>query len=69
MYDVFDILKERVLYFDIDFVIYIKKFFELFIFIGNYFGEFMNEFDEGDYIIEFVVVGFKNYVYEIFKDN
>lgn len=50
-----------------DFVIYVMKEGEWEFFIGDYFGEFINELDEGDWIIEFVCNGFKNYVYQIYK--
>lgn len=48
-----------------DFVIYVMKEGEWEFFIGDYFGEFINELEEGDWIIEFVCNGLKNYVYQI----
>ena len=67
LYDALDTLKERVLYFDTDSVIYTKKPAESSIHTGNYLGEFTNELDEGDHITEFVAAGPKNY--ETFKGN
>ena len=69
LYDALDTLKERVLYFDADSVIYTKKPAESSIPTGNYLGEFTNELDEGDHITEFVAAGPKNYAYETFKEN
>ena len=69
LYDALDTLKERVLYFDTDSVIYTKKPAESSIPTGNYLGEFTNELDEGDHITEFVAAGPKNYTYETFKGN
>ena len=69
LYDALDTLKERVLYFDTDSVIYTKKPAESSIPTGNYLGEFTNELDEGDHITEFVAAGPKNYAYETFKGN
>ena len=61
LYDALDMLKERVLYFDTDSVIYTHKPAESSIPTGNYHGEFMNELDKGDHITEFVAAGPKNY--------
>ena len=69
LYDALDTLKESVLYFDTDSVIYTKKPAESSIPTGNYLGEFTNELDEGDHITEFVAAGPKNYAYETFKGN
>ena len=69
LYDALDTLKERVLYFDTDSVIYTKKPAESPIPTGNYLGEFTNELEEGDHITEFVAAGPKNYAYETFKGN
>lgn len=65
-YDVLYMFEICVLYFDIDFVIFVSRFGDVELEIGFYFGEFINElvfFD--DYIIEFVFGGFKNYVFRI----
>ena len=64
LYDALDTLKERVLYFDTDSVIYTKKPAESSIPTGNYLGEFTNELDEGDHITEFGAAGPKNYAYK-----
>lgn len=32
-------------------------------FVGDFLGEFINELDKGDWIMEFVCNGLKNYVY------
>ena len=69
LYDALDTLKERVLYFDTDSVIYTKKPAESSIPTGNYLGEFTNELNDGDHITEFVAAGPKNYAYETFKEN
>lgn len=69
LYDALDTLKERVLYFDTDSVIYTQKPSEPSIPTGNYLGQFTNELEEGDYITEFVAAGPKNYSYNTFKGN
>ena len=69
LYDALDTLKERVLHFDTDSVIYTQKSTETSIPTGNYLGEFTNELEEGDYITEFVAAGPKNYAYNTFKGN
>lgn len=66
-YDLLDCLQICVFYWDIDFVIFILIEGQWNFFVGDYFGEFINEFDEDDWIIEFVCNGFKNYVYQIYK--
>ena len=63
LYDALDTLQERVLYFDTDSVIYTKKPTQATIPTGNYLGQFTNELDEGDHIVEFVAAGPKNYAY------
>ena len=67
LYDALDTLQERVLYFDTDSVIYTKKTHETSIPTGNYLGQYTNELDENDYIVEFVAAGPKNYAYNTFK--
>ena len=69
LYDALYTLKERVLYFDTDSVIYTKKPAESSIPTGNYLSEFTNELEEGDHITEFVAAGPKNYAYETFQGN
>lgn len=51
------------LYWDIDFVIFILKEGDWDFFVGDFLGEFINELDKGDWIMEFVCNGLKNYVY------
>lgn len=36
---------------------------DFFFFVGDFLGEFINELDKGDWIMEFVCNGLKNYVY------
>ena len=69
LYNALDTLQERVLYFDTESVIYTKKPHETSIPTGNYLGEFTNELDEGDQIVEFVAAGPKNYACNTFKGN
>ena len=69
LYDALDTLQERVLYFDIDSVIDTKKPHETSIPTGNYLGQYTNELDEGDHIVEIVAAGPKNYAYNTFKGN
>ena len=68
-YNALDTLQERVLYFDTESVIYTKKRHETSIPTGNYLGEYTNELDEGDHIVEFVAAGPKNYAHNTFKGN
>ena len=57
LYDALDTLQERVLYFDTDSVIYTQKPCESPIPTVNYLGEYTNELNEGDHIVEFVAAG------------
>ena len=63
LYKALDMLQERVLYMDTDSVIYTQKPGQLSIPTGNYLGQYTNELDEGDHIVEFVAAGPKNYAY------
>lgn len=63
LYEALDQLKERVLYFDTDSVLYVWKPGQSRITTGNYLGDFMSELREGDYIQGFVAAGPKNYAY------
>ena len=66
LYSVLDTLKENVLYFDTDSVIFkTQKNDDLsYLPIGNYLGELTNEISAQDgYIVEFVSGGPKNYAY------
>ena len=57
-------LKERVLYFDTDSIIYVSKAGEYDPKLGCYLGDFTNEITEGNFITEFVSAGPKNYAYK-----
>ena len=64
LYEALDVLKEKVLYFDTDSVIYKWKRNAPELPLGQYLGQFTNELDDpSDYITEFVSGGAKNYGY------
>ena len=67
LYDLLDLLQERVLYYDTDSVIYVHKADEADPPLGNYLGDLTNELDEGDYITSFISGGPKNYAYRTKK--
>ncbi len=62
LYDLLDLLQERVLYYDTDSVIYVSEPNKPDPPLGNYLGDLTDELD-GDYITEFVSGGPKNYAY------
>ena len=62
LYDLLDLLQERVLYYDTDSVIYVHKHDESDPPLGNYLGDLTDELN-GDYITSFVSGGPKNYAY------
>ena len=62
LYDLLDLLQDRVLYYDTDSVIYIHKPNEPDPPLGNYLGDLTDELN-GDYITSFVSGGPKNYAY------
>ena len=62
LYDLLDLLQERVLYYDTDSVIYVHKPGEPEPPLGNYLGDLTDELN-GDYITSFVSGGPKNYTY------
>ena len=62
LYDLLDLLQERVLYYDTDSVIYVHKPDKPDPPLGNYLGDLTDELD-GDYITSFVSGGPKNYAY------
>ena len=62
LYDLLDILQERVLYYDTDSVIYVHKSDKPNPPLGNYLGDLTDELN-GDYITSFVSGGPKNYSY------
>ena len=63
LYESLEALGDRVLYYDTDSVIYTWKPGQTEIPLGDYLGDMTNELDEGDYIVEFVSGGAKNYGY------
>ena len=64
LYDVLDLLQERVLYYDTDSVIFLSKPGESEPSTGNYLGDLTNELDHRDYITTFIPRGPKNYCYK-----
>ena len=66
LYDLLDLLQERVLYYDTDSVIYIHKPGKPDPPLGNYLGDLTDELN-GDYITSFVSGGPKNYAYRTKK--
>ena len=62
LYDLLDLLQERVLYYDTDSVIYVHKPGKRDPPLGNYLGDLTDELN-GDYITSFVSGGPKNYAY------
>ena len=66
LYDLLDLLQERVLYYDTDSVIYLHKPDKPNPPLGNYLGDLTDELN-GDYITSFVSGGPKNYAYRTKK--
>ena len=62
LYDLLDLLQERVLYYDTDSVIYVDEPGKPNPPLGNYLGDLTDELD-GDYITTFISGGPKNYAY------
>ena len=67
LYDLLDLLQERVLYYYTDSVIYVHKPGKPDPPLGNYLGDLTDELDNGDYITSFVSGGPKNYAYRTKK--
>ena len=67
LYRALDCLKENVLYFDTDSIIYRWKPNGPTLPLGNSLGEFTNELNTGDYIVQFAAAGPKNYGYRTAK--
>ena len=67
LYEVLDLLQERVLYFDTDSVELRSFPDQVKPALGNYLGDFKNELTEGDTITEFASGGPKNYGYQTRK--
>ena len=63
LYDLLDLLQERVLYYDTDSVIYVHEPGKPDPPLGDYLGDLTDELDPGDYITTFVSRGPKNYAY------
>ena len=63
LYDLLDLLQERVLYYDTDSVIYVHEPGKPDPPLGNYLGDLTDELDAGDYITTFISGGAKNYAY------
>ena len=66
LYDLLDLLQERVLYYDTDSVIYVHQPCKPDPPLGNYLGDLTDELN-GDYITSFVSGGPKNYAYRTKK--
>ena len=67
LYDLLDLLQERVLYYDTDSVVYVHKQDKPDPPLGNYLGDLTNELDDDDYITSFISGGPKNYSYQTKK--
>ena len=63
LYDLLDLLQERVLYYDTDSVIYVHEPGKPDPSLGDYLGDLTDELDPGDYITTFISGGPKNYAY------
>ena len=63
LYEALDLLKESVVYFDTDSVVFIHKPNMPDPLLGDYLGDFKDEIGEGDYIVEFASGGPKNHGY------
>ena len=63
LYDLLDLLQERVLYYDTDSVIYVHEPGKPDPPLGDYLGHLTDELDAGDYITTFISGGPKNYAY------
>ena len=63
LYDLLDLLQERVLYYDTDSVIYVHEPGKPDPPLGDYLGNLTDELDSGDYITTFISGGPKNYAY------
>ena len=61
LYSYLEHLKQQVLYFDTDSVIYSHKPGQADVPLGDYLGEMTNELDDGDFITDFNAAGPKNY--------
>ena len=64
LYDLLDLLQDRVLYYDTDSVVYVHKPGEPDPPLGDYLGDLTNELKGDDHITSFVSAGPKNYAYQ-----
>ena len=69
LYSVLEQLGRRVLYYDTDSIIYVCRPNEYDPPLGDYLGELTDELGNGEYIVEFVSGGRKNYAYKTNKNN
>ena len=69
LYSVLEQLGRRVLYYDTDSIIYVSRPNEYDPPLGDYLGELTNELQNGEYIVEFVSGGPKNYAYKTNENN
>ena len=69
LYEALQLLGERVLYYDTDYVIYLEEPGQPSPVLGDYLGEFTTELDNDNYIVEFVSGGPKNYGYKTKKGH
>ena len=69
LYSYLELLKQQVLYFDTDSVIYSYKPGQVDIPLGDYLGEMTNELDDDDFITTFTSAGPKNYGYKTHQDK
>lgn len=67
LYAILEMLQQRVLYFDTDSVIFVSRPGEREPEIGSFLGQLTSELKAGDYIVEFVSGGPKNYAYRTAK--
>lgn len=64
LYEALDLLKDQVLYFDTDSIVFRSLPHQDNPDLGNYLGDFKDELAKGDYIVEFASGGPKNYGYQ-----
>lgn len=69
LFDILHNINNRVLYFDTDSVIFIKRKNEYTPETGDFLGDFKSELEFGEYIVEFASAGPKNYVYRTNKER
>ena len=69
LYSVLKQLGRRILYYDTDSIIYVCRPNEYDPPLGDYLGELTDELGNGEYIVEFVSCGPKNYAYRTNENN